>query len=179
MRWRAGLLAAALGALASPEGAGSANSCTHPPRPPALLQARVVRVVDGDTLRARLRDGQQRVRLVGVDAPETLSGPHQERQARQWGLSPEELQRWGEVASAFARRHLSGRWVGLELDIEERDEFGRLLAYVWLGRLVFNLELVREGYAWAHPVPPNLRYADRLGACPWEAQRLRRGLWGR
>lgn len=178
MRWWVGLAAAALLALASPRLAGTFSRCVHPPRPEGLLQARVVRVVDADTVRALLDGQEERVRLLGVDAPERFPGPRLEQQSRRWGLSPQDLRRWASAGYAFARRHLGGQRVALELDVEERDEFDRLLAYVWLGRTLFNLELVREGYAWVHLVPPNLRYAELLGACQREAQESRRGLWG-
>ncbi len=138
----------------------------------------MVRVVDGDTLRVRADAREERVRLVGVDAPERTPGPRLQQQARQLGLSPEVLRRSAGAAYAFARRHLSGRRVGLETDVQDRDEFGRLLAYVWVGRVLFNLEMVREGHAWSYPVPPNLRYAELLAACQREAQEARRGLWG-
>lgn len=179
MRWFVAVAAAVLLALASPEPTGSPSACASPVRPQGLLEARVVRVVDGDTLRVRLDGREERVRLVGVDAPERSPGPRLEQQSVRWGLSPQELRRWANAGYAFARRHLGGQRVALELDVEERDEFGRLLAYVWLGRTLFNLELVREGYAWAHPVPPNVRYADLLAACQRQAQERRRGLWQR
>jgi micrococcal nuclease len=172
-------LAAALLALAGAEPTGLTAPCSHPPRPDALPQARVVRVVDGDTVRARLDGGEERIRLIGLDAPERFPGPRLEHQARQTGVPPEALRRWANAAYTFARRSLAGRAVGLELDVQQRDEFGRLLAYVWTGRVLFNLELVRQGYAWAHPVPPNLRYAERFTACQQDAQAARRGLWGR
>ncbi len=177
MRWLVSLAAGVLLAVASPQPAGSL--CSHPPRPDSVLPARVVRVVDGDTVRARLEGREERVRLVGLDAPERAPGQHLDQQAKQLGIPQEALRRWAHAAYAFARRHLAGQQVALELDTEERDGFGRLLAYVWVGRVLFNLELVREGYAWAHPVPPNLRYAERLAACQREAQEARRGLWER
>ncbi len=138
----------------------------------------MVRVVDGDTLRVRADAREERVRLVGVDAPERVPGPRLQQQARQLALPPDVLRRWAGAAYAFARRHLGGRRVGLETDVQDRDEFGRLLAYVWVDRVLFNLEVVREGYAWSYPVPPNLRYAELLAACQREAQQARRGLWG-
>jgi len=177
LRWLV-LLGAALALLAASASAVAPAACAHPPQPQELLWARVVRVVDGDTVRVRAAGREERVRLVGLDAPERFPGPRLDEQARQLRRSPEELRRWGEAAYAFARRQLGGRRVGLELDVEERDEFGRLLAYVWVRGFQFNVELVRQGYAWVYPVPPNLRYAELLAACQREAQEARRGLWG-
>lgn len=144
-----------------------------------LLWAQVVRVVDGDTVRVRIQEREERVRLLGVDAPERSTTPRLDQQSRQWGIPADELRRWARFASAYVRRRLGQQRVGLELDVQERDEFGRLLAYVWLRRVLFNLELVREGYAWVYLLPPNLRYAEELSACQREAQRARRGLWDR
>ncbi len=172
------LAAALLLALASPEPTGSPSACAHPGRPETLLVGRVVRVVDADTIRVWLDAREERVRLAGLDAPERFPGPRLYQQARQLGLPPDVLRRWASAGYAFARRHLAGQRVGLELDVQERDEFDRLLAYVWVARVLFNLELVREGYAWSYPVPPNLRYAELLAACQRQAQQARRGLWG-
>lgn len=157
---------------------GAPGPCTQPARPDGLLPARVVRVVDGDTVRVWVAGREERVRLVGVDAPERFPGPHLEQQARQLGKSPDELLRWAHAAYAFARQRLRGQRAALELDAEERDQFGRLLAYLWVGGVQFNVELVREGYAWVRLVPPNLRHARLLFACQHEAQEARRGLWG-
>lgn len=173
------MTAAILVALSSPTPVGLPNGCTTPPASKGdLLWAQVVRVVDGDTVRVRIQEREERVRLLGVDAPERSISPRLDQQSRRWGIPADDLGRWGRLAAAYARRRLSDQRVGLELDVQERDEFGRLLAYVWLGRVLFNLELVREGYAWVYLPPPNLRYAEQLSACQREAQRSRRGLWG-
>ena len=122
----------------------------------------VDRVVDGDTL---VVDGE-RVRLIGVDTPESVKPG-----------SPVEC--FGKEASAFLRRLLAGRRVRLETDVEERDRYGRLLAYAHRrgDGLFVNAELVRRGYATPLTIPPNVRFADRFAALARDAREGRRGLW--
>ena len=127
--------------------------------------ARVLRVVDGDTIVVRLHGRRERVRYIGIDAPESVAPDR-----------PVEC--YGHAAAAENRRLVSGRTVTLATDAERRDRFGRLLAYVRVeGRLV-NEELVRGGFATTLEIAPNLRHAARLRALEREARRARRGLWG-
>jgi micrococcal nuclease len=126
------------------------------------LPAKVLRVVDGDTVDVELDGRRERVRLIGVDTPEVHGS----------------VEHYGEEASAFAKERLTGAEVSLELDAEERDRYGRLLAYLWLGDEMFNETLVREGYAQVMTVPPNVKYADRFVTLEREAREAGRGLWG-
>jgi micrococcal nuclease len=127
---------------------------------------RVVRVVDGDTVRVALPGGEERVRLIGVDTPETVK-PN----------TP--VQCFGRKASAFTHRLLDNRRVRLVGDVEARDRYGRLLAYVYRADdgLFVNAALVRGGYAVPLTVPPNVRFADRFRTLAAEARRAGRGLW--
>jgi micrococcal nuclease len=160
---RYGLLLATLGLavlLLTPARAQTAT-CAMPPRPQGLPATFVTRVVDGDTVRVALRDGGSvPVRLLGIDAPERADV-------------------LGRLSTEFTRRHLDRRDVGLEFDVRQRDRFDRLLAYVWTGDTLFNVQIVREGYAQVLTIPPNVRYAEVLLACQQEARRHNRGLWGR
>jgi micrococcal nuclease len=129
------------------------------------LTASVIEVVDGDTIRVRLTAGAiERVRYIGMDTPETN---HPTR-----GEEP-----GGREATAVNRRLVEGKAVGLELDVRERDRYGRLLAYVWVGDTMINAELVRLGYAQAATVPPNVRYEDLFVRLQREARAAGRGLW--
>ena len=118
-------------------------------------EVRVTRVIDGDTF---VVTGGERVRLIGVDTPE-----------RGDCLS--------RAATALTRRLVGGRAVRLRFDVERRDRYGRLLAYVHRGELFVNAELVRRGFAMALTVPPNVRHAGRFVALQREARRAGRGLW--
>jgi micrococcal nuclease len=70
------------------------------------------------------------------------------------------------------------RHVRLELDVQARDRYGRLLAYVWVGDLMVNAELVRRGYAEVMTVPPNVRHQALFLRLQREARESARGLWG-
>lgn len=150
------------------------------PRPPTdLLPATVARVVDGDTIVVRIGGHQDRVRLIGVDTPELHESRKLERDAARTHARRAATQALGQRASDFARSRLDHQRVGLELDVEQRDRYGRLLAYVWLADgTLFDATLVREGYAQVLTVPPNVRYAALFRTLEHEAREAGRGLWG-
>lgn len=125
--------------------------------------ATVTRVVDGDTIDISPSvEGLSRVRLIGVDTPETYGG----------------TQPYGAEASDFTRQRLEGEEVSLELDVQKVDPYGRLLAYVYLtdGQM-FNETLLEEGYAQVATFPPNVKYVDRFLEAQREARAANRGLW--
>ncbi len=142
----------------------------------------VLGAADGDTVTVRLPGGAtERVRLIGINAPE-LSHPDLGIRAEPFGAD----------ATAYTRAALAGREVHLELDVQERDRYGRLLAYVWLApparpgeareeevrAAMFNARLLLDGYAQVMTVPPNVRYADLFRRLQSEAREAGRGLWG-
>ena len=124
----------------------------------------VERVVDGDTL---LLTNKARVRLLGVDTPETVKPDHP-------------VEPWGPEATDFTRQFLVDGQIRLELGHELKDDYGRWLAFVWVEDRLLNEELVREGLSPA--VTYSLRSAPmkrRLLAAQTEAQAARRGIWSR
>jgi len=125
----------------------------------------VTQVVDGDTIRVRIDDRVEKVRYIGMDTPETK---HPFR-------APEP---GGTEAAALNYRLVMGKTVRLELDVRERDRYQRLLAYVYVGDLMVNAELVRLGYAHAVTVPPNVAHAQWFVSLEREAREAGRGLWG-
>ncbi|HEY8504395.1 MAG TPA: thermonuclease family protein [Gemmataceae bacterium] len=136
----------------------------------SLERAEVVRVVDGDTIIVRLRGREERLRYIGIDAPESVTPD-----------APVEC--FGPEASDENRRLVEGKTVYLEADVEGRDRFGRLLRYVYLSEDgdeddFVNLLLVAGGYAEAGNYPPNERHSDTLFAAEREARQAGRGLWG-
>ncbi|MCD9623571.1 thermonuclease family protein [Rhabdothermincola salaria] len=127
----------------------------------------VVGVVDGDTIRVSIDGRTDDVRLLGIDTPETV---HPTRPVECFG--PE----------ASARTHdllAPGTAVVLERDTEERDHYGRLLAYVVRADdgLFVNLALVREGLAEVLTIAPNVAHTDAFLSAAAEARREGRGLW--
>jgi len=125
----------------------------------------VTRVVDGDTIEVSLDGRSEDVRLIGVDTPETVK-PN----------TP--VQCFGERASHFTKRRLTGRRARLVFGVERRDVYGRLLAYVYLHGRFFNPILVRHGLARSLTIPPNDRFAPRFRHLELAAARAGRGLWG-
>ena len=101
------------------------------PLPAEGIELRVERAVDGDTL---LMDGGYRVRLFGVDTPETKH-PHKPPEA------------WGAEAFEYTRQRVEGKIVRLEFDRERRDDYGRWLAYVFVDDVLLNEELIRQGFS--------------------------------
>ena len=132
----------------------------------AALDGPVVRVVDGDTIHVRIGARVEKVRYIGVNAPEV----HHPTK----GVEP-----GGREAAAVNRRLVQDQAVRLELDVQERDRYGRLLAYVWIGGVMINAELVRLGYAQVMTVPPNVRYQEMFLKLQREAHQAGRGLWRR
>jgi micrococcal nuclease len=124
----------------------------------------VIHVVDGDTIHVQCGARVEKVRYIGIDAPE-IHHPF-------WGEEP-----GGRDAAALNRRLVGGRPVRLELDVRARDQYGRLLAYVWAGDLMVNAELVRLGYAQVMTVPPNVRHQALFLTLQREARAAGRGLW--
>jgi micrococcal nuclease len=127
--------------------------------------ARVIRVIDGDTVEAVFRGTVLVVRLIGIDTPETVA-PGQA------------VMCYGPEATRFTRSRLEGRRVNLELDVERVDRYGRTLAYVWVDGELFNEVLVERGYASVTTYPPNVRYVERFVAAQRRAREAGRGFWG-
>lgn len=124
----------------------------------------MTRVTDGDTLHVRYEGRDERVRLIGVDTPEVAwYGGHGEC--------------FGPQAARYTQARLNGTSVRLEFDVALRDRYERLLAYVYLGNELFNLTLVRLGYATADPVRPDTRLAAVFSDAQADARTAGRGLW--
>ena len=126
-----------------------------PSTPAGENSVTVARVLDGDTV--ELTNGR-RLRYIGINTPERDQPYYQE-------------------ATAANRRLVEGKTVRLEFDADTFDQYGRSLAYVWVGPVMANLEMVRLGYANAYTVPPNVRYEDKFRQAEREAREAGRGLW--
>ena len=86
---------------------------------------------------------------------------------------------YGKAASHFTTARLTGERVRLTFDVEHKDQYGRTLAYVWIGGRLFNEVLVRQGFASVSTYPPNVKYVDRFLAAQRVAREQERGLWGK
>ena len=128
------------------------------PPPPSGEPARLVSVVDGDTIVVEMGGTSYRVRYIGVDTPEYGHfGYHQ--------------------ATEVNRQLLANGPLRLERDVSETDCYGRLLRYVYAGDVIVNAELVRLGYANASTWPPDVEHSDYFVQLEREARDAGRGLW--
>jgi micrococcal nuclease len=136
------------------------------PRATTFGQAQVLRVVDGDTIRVRIAGHSERVRYIGVDTPESVKPG-----------TP--VQCFAKRAAAANEALVAGRSVRLVGDVEQRDRYGRLLAYVYRepdGAFV-NAQLVRDGYARTLTIAPNVAHARQFAQLAQTARASGRGLW--
>lgn len=123
------------------------------------VSVRSLEAKDGDTIVVYFQGKREQVRLTGIDCPEIK-------------------QEWGFKALDFTRAKTWGKDVRLEFDAQQRDRYGRLLAYVWLNdTTMLNEELVRQGLAMIATYPPNVTYVQRFKDAQQEAFREKKGFW--
>ncbi|MFO7756315.1 MAG: thermonuclease family protein [Bacteroidales bacterium] len=125
------------------------------------------KVIDGDTF--WIDDGSDKgtkVRLIGVDAPET-------RRTRN-----KEIGYYAQESKEYLKNLIEGKKIRLEYDVDTLDLYRRTLAYVYTEKSLFvNAELVKRGYAMVMTVPPNVEYADKFVKLTRKARKKERGLW--
>ena len=128
----------------------------------------VVYIYDGDTICVRIGTEEQKVRLIGVDAPESAQRDKSKN-------TPE-----GKLAAQWLADRLNRQQVYLEFDEQREDRYGRLLAYVWLsdGETMVEDEMLLGGLAQILPMDPNSRYSERFEKLELEAKRSDAGFWG-
>jgi micrococcal nuclease len=141
-----------------------------------LTRVKVTRIVDGDTIYVRFSNGtEEKVRLIGVDAPE-INHPTK-------GEEP-----FGIESAEYAYNALNNLNGWLEFDLGERDQYGRMLAYFWFEKpletseteirdKMFNAHLLLHGYARQVIFQPNIKYVEYFSAFVAEARKAERGLW--
>ena len=131
----------------------------------AVTWMEVKRIIDGDTIVVNINGRSEKVRLIGVDAPEI----NQQQQS---------ADRFGQEAAKYLQQMLDGRIVRLSFDTSSKDRYGRHLAYVYTdgGRFI-NFEMVKAGYAKAMTVPPNVKYKALFLSQEKIAREKREGLW--
>lgn len=127
---------------------------------------KVSQVIDGDTIVVDMDGIEERVRLIGIDTPETLKPD-----------SPTEC--FGKAASEFANQLVNNKAVRLAADPinTNRDRYNRLLRYVFLEDGTFvNAEIIKQGYGFAYLSFPFTK-AEEFRAYQVEARQAERGLW--
>ncbi|WP_367330209.1 thermonuclease family protein [Sphingobacterium multivorum] len=127
----------------------------------------VTKVIDGDTFWVNNGSEKFKVRFIGIDAPETrnsrgkLKGPY------------------AKEAKEYVRQLTENKWVKLELDVQKKDRYHRLLAYIYLLDGTFlNADLVKSGFAIVDTYPPNVKHTALFVKLQHEAREENRGLWG-
>lgn len=141
-------------------------------------EATIVRVVDGDTVEVSVEGNTYKLRMIGVNTPETK---HPKKG----------VEFFGKEASAFTTEQLTGKTVYLQKDVSETDKYGRLLRYIWIQRpgtdeptadeiksLMFNSILVANGYANSSSYAPDIKYQDIFKELERPAREQGWGLWG-
>lgn len=134
---------------------------------PYAAEPTVIETIDGDTIDVRIGYKRQRIRLLGIDTPETKD-------------PRKPVQCFGREASERTDELLPpGTIVRLGHDIEKHDAYNRLLAYVWRASdgLFVNLDLIAGGYADILSIPPNTAHADEFRAAMTAAKATPVGLW--
>lgn len=116
---------------------------------------------DGDTLLVKIGNKKEKVRLLGVDTAEIAQGY------------------WGAEAQKFTQKLTKGKEIKLETDVQERDKYNRLLAYVYVDGVFLNELLVKEGYAQLLTYAPNVKYVEILKKSQVEAKSSSKGIWGK
>jgi micrococcal nuclease len=119
-------------------------------------------IYDGDTIKL---DTGLVVRYIGIDSPEMYSN--------------KESKCYADEAYQRNKELVLNKKIILEKDISEKDRYGRLLRYIWIGDTLLNEELIEEGYAIAAYFPPDSKYYDRLKDAEEEAKSKKRGLWSK
>ncbi len=140
----------------------------HPRTAEFTGSAQVVRVIDGDTIVASFDGSEERIRLIGINTPETVD-PRR----------PAEC--YGAEASVRTKTLLpEGTAIRVERDAELRDRYERLLAYVrrTSDDLFVNLSLIQDGFARSYPYPPNTAHQRDFSAAERAARSASAGLWG-
>ncbi|MGD6872648.1 thermonuclease family protein [Sutcliffiella horikoshii] len=126
----------------------------------------LVRVIDGDTIKVIINNKEENIRFLLVDTPET-------NHPRMDGPQP-----FGPEAKEFMEEFMEGGKIEIELDVSERDHYGRILAYVYVNGVSAQEELLKRGLARvAYIFPPNTRYVDTYQAIQEKAQAEGIGIW--
>jgi micrococcal nuclease len=141
-----------------------AASAVAQPWQGATYDARIWRVIDGDTIQVLVGDRVETVRYIGINTPEIQPTR---------GREP-----YGEAARWTNEALVVGRAVQLVLDVQPRDRDDRLLAYVYVNGQLVNAELVRRGYAEVSTYPPNVQHYAEFVELQRQARSTKQGLWG-
>lgn len=157
-------------------------------------------VIEGDTIRVGIGNKVEKVRLIGIDCPESQPNDKAKRDAKRTGQDIETINKMGQEATEFVKGLIKpGQEVRLEFDVQRKDKYGRLLAYVYVFEcalcdieaapgfwyetfddglyLFLNKTIISKGYATPMTIPPNVKYVELFEKLYKEAREQKRGLW--
>ena len=135
----------------------------------------VDKVYDGDTFHT---SSGEKVRMIGIDTPEMHDSQKLTRDVQKTGKDAQTIKQMGRKAKRFVEPLINGQEVRLEFDVQQRDKYGRLLAYVYLKDGTFlNRYIVDKGYAALLTIPPNVRFAEEFKKAFENARAQHLGLW--
>lgn len=143
------------------------------------IPAKVISITDGDTLKVLINGKVEKVRLIGIDTPESRINRRAKWQSRDLNKNVSEIVKMGKKAKRFVQSLVrKGDTIYLELDVQSRDRYGRILAYVWLknGKML-NKEIICNGYAVPLTIAPNVKYSGEFRECYQKARSEGLGLW--
>jgi micrococcal nuclease len=126
--------------------------------------ARVMRIINGDTLTILYHGKWEEIKLLGLDMPETTLSDKVYEKALKSSTTPAVIINRGLTDREFVKKYLQyGSQVWIEFDVQKRDRFSRLLGYVYLadGRML-NEIILRAGLSELLLIPPNLKYQQRF-----------------
>lgn len=141
--------------------------------------AKVLYVIDGDTLKIMYDGKKQSIRLIGIDAPESKKNSKAFKDSRRSSRDIDAIVTQGKIAKKYVKGLVKkGDSIKIEFDVEKRDKYRRLLGYVYLhdGRML-NDVIIRNGYASPLTIPPNVKYRKKLLRSYRYAREHRLGLW--
>ena len=131
---------------------------------------KVIKVVDGDTITIKMDGADTKVRMIGIDTPESVAPE----------TSGKSNSDEGKQASDYLKKLIDQKNIYLEFDIGRTDQYGRILAYVYLSDKTSMVQeiMLSEGYAVVMTYQPNVKYADRFLEQQRQARQEEKGFWG-
>ncbi len=141
--------------------------------------SKVIKIIDGDTLWVYYGIQREKIRLIGIDTPESKDNTKAKRDAERTGQDIKTITAMGKRATEYVESLVkSGDLITIEFDVEQRDRYSRLLGYVYLSNgKMLNEEIIKAGYANVMTIPPNVKYQDKFLKAYKEAREKKKGLW--
>jgi len=145
----------------------------------AQQRTTVTRIIEGDTLQALYGGVEKRIRLIGVDTPESRVNRKAKKDANMSEQDIKTIIEMGKKAKKYVDGLVKrGDLITIEFDVQKMDKYGRLLCYVYLSNgKMLNEEVVKAGYANVMSIPPNVKYKDRFFRAYKQAKESNMGLW--